>query len=128
MVTLPTQENIKLLKQLESGFKIKINWNKYIAKTTHQARSRYLDFLIVLGFQGVNGIFVLSFKDNNGRRKLLAILSSNCRNNRLCLTDGRNFLGQPTKNDLKTYDKIRKIARGQGNDYIKPTLNVQDGT
>ena len=33
VVTLPTQENIKLLKQLESGLKRTINWNKYIAKT-----------------------------------------------------------------------------------------------
>ena len=27
-----TQENIKLLKQLESGFKRTINWNKYHSK------------------------------------------------------------------------------------------------
>ena len=35
VVTLSTQENIKLLKQLESGFKRTINWNKYLAKTTN---------------------------------------------------------------------------------------------
>ena len=31
-VTLVTQENIKLLKQLESGFKRRNNWNKYHSK------------------------------------------------------------------------------------------------
>ena len=31
--------------------------------------------------------------------------------------DGRNFFGQPIKNDLKTYDNIRKIATVQGDDY-----------
>ena len=31
--------------------------------------------------------------------------------------DGRNFFDQPIKNDLKTYDNIRKIATGQGDDY-----------
>ena len=31
--------------------------------------------------------------------------------------DGRNFFGQSIKNDLKTYDNIRKIATGQGDDY-----------
>ena len=46
VVTLSTQENIKLLKQLESGFKRTINWNKYLAKATNQARNRYLDYLI----------------------------------------------------------------------------------
>ena len=29
IVILSTEDNIKLLKQLESGFKITINWNKY---------------------------------------------------------------------------------------------------
>ena len=54
IVTLSTQENIKFLKQLESGFKRTINWNKYLAKTTNQAKNRYLDFLIDPGFKGVN--------------------------------------------------------------------------
>ena len=37
-VTLSTQENIKLLKQLESSFKRIIYWNKYVAKTKNQAQ------------------------------------------------------------------------------------------
>ena len=43
IVTFSTQENRKLLKQLKSGFKRTINWNKYLAKTTNQSRNRYLD-------------------------------------------------------------------------------------
>ena len=62
VVTLLNQENIKLLKQLESGFKRTINWNKYLAKTTNQARNRYLDYLIYSSFQGVNRLFLLSFE------------------------------------------------------------------
>ena len=31
-VTLSTQDNVKLLKQLESGFKRTISWNKYLSK------------------------------------------------------------------------------------------------
>ena len=34
VVALSTQDNIKLFKQPESGFKIIINWNKYLSKTT----------------------------------------------------------------------------------------------
>ena len=33
------------------------------------------------------------------------------------IIDGRNFFDKPIKNDLKTYDKIRNIATGQGDDY-----------
>ena len=32
VVTLPTQENAKLLQQLKSGFKRTVNWNKYLSK------------------------------------------------------------------------------------------------
>ena len=30
--------------------------------------------------------------------------------------DGRKFFDQPIKNDLKTYDNIRKMSTGQGDD------------
>ena len=33
------------------------------------------------------------------------------------MIDGRNFLDQRTKNNLITYDNIRKIVIGQGDDY-----------
>ena len=33
------------------------------------------------------------------------------------MIDGRNFFDQPVKNDLRTYDNIRKSATGQGGDY-----------
>ena len=56
------KDNVKLLKQLESSFKRTINWNKYQFKKANQAQNRYLDFLIDPGFQGVNKLFVLSFK------------------------------------------------------------------
>ena len=36
VLTLSIQENIKLLKEVEFGFKRTINWNKYLTKTTNQ--------------------------------------------------------------------------------------------
>ena len=33
------------------------------------------------------------------------------------MTDGQSFFDQPVKNNLRTYDNIRKIATGQGDDY-----------
>ena len=66
VVTLSTQENIKLPKPLESGFKWTINWTKYLPKTLNQTWERCLDFLIDPSFQGVNRVFVLPFKDDEG--------------------------------------------------------------
>ena len=38
------------------------------------------------------------------------------------MIDGRNFFDQTVKNDLKTYDNIRKIATGQDDDYTTGCL------
>ena len=54
---------IKLLKQLESGFKRTINWDKYQLKVTEQVLNRYLDYLVYPSFQVVNRLFVLSFEN-----------------------------------------------------------------
>ena len=42
------------------------------------------------------------------------------------MIDGKNFFDQPIKNDKVTYENIRKIAIGQGDDY--PTGCLLDYT
>ena len=46
LLNLSTQDNVKLFKQLESGFKRTINWNKYLSKAKNEAQNRCLDVLI----------------------------------------------------------------------------------
>ena len=38
------------------------------------------------------------------------------------MIDGRSSFDQPVKNNLRTYDNIRKIVTGQGDDYISVCL------
>ena len=38
------------------------------------------------------------------------------------MIDGKNFFDQPINSDLKTYENIRKIATGQGDDYATGCL------
>ena len=38
------------------------------------------------------------------------------------MTDGQNFFDQPVKDYLRTYDNIRNIAIGQGDDYMASCL------
>ena len=35
---------------------------------------------------------------------------------------GQNFFNQPVKNNLRTYDNIRKVTIGQGHDYTNGCL------
>ena len=37
--------------------------------------------------------------------------------NYIVMIDGRNYFDQTVRNNLRTYDNIRKIATGQGDDY-----------
>ena len=66
-VTLSTQDNVKLLQQLESGFKRAINWNKYLSKPELLAQNPNLNHLIEPSFQGVNRLFILTFENDEQR-------------------------------------------------------------
>ena len=61
IVILSIRDNAKLLQQLKSGFKRTINWNEYESSIKTFTQNRYLNYLINPSFQGVNGLFVLSF-------------------------------------------------------------------
>ena len=67
LVILSNQDNVKLLQQLKYGFKRIINWNKYQSKISTEAQNQYLDFLINPSFHRINRLFVLYFKNENGR-------------------------------------------------------------
>ena len=83
LVTLSTQDNAKLLEQLKSGFKRKINWNKYQSKISTERSNQSSDYLIDPSFQGVNRLFVLSFENEGQRTKLQRILSSDSRDKKI---------------------------------------------
>ena len=79
VVTLSIQDNAKLLQQLNSGSKRRINWNEFQSKISTERPNQYLNYLIDSSFQEVNRPFNLSF-ENEAQR---AMLSSECRNKRL---------------------------------------------
>ena len=122
VVTLSTQENTKFFQQLKSGFKRVINWNKYLSKPELLAQNPNLNHLIEPSFQGVNRLFVLAFENDNHRisrkRYYLPIVEIKDYN---IMINGENFFDQPIKNKV-TYENIRKIATGQGDDYTTGCL------
>ena len=123
VVTLSTQENTKFLQQLKSGFKRIINWNKYLSKSELLAQNPNLNHLVEPSFQGVNRLFVLAFENDNDRtsddRYYLPTVKIKDYN---IVINGENFSDQPIKNNKITYDKITKVATGQGDDYTTGCL------
>ena len=65
VVTLPKEDDIKLLEQLKSGFERTIKWNKYRSQMAVQPQNNKLYYLIDPTFTGANRLFVLSFPRNN---------------------------------------------------------------
>ena len=123
VVTLSTLENAKFLQQLKSGFKRVINWNKYLLKPELLAQNPNLNHLVEPSFQGVNRNFVLAFENDDNRTSdnqyylpTVEIKDYNI------VINGENFFDQPIKNNKVTYDNIRKIATGQGDDYATGCL------
>ena len=116
VVAFSTQGKAKLLQQLKSSFKRIINWNKYLPKPELLAQNP--NHLVEPSFQGVNRLFVLAFEDDTQKasNKKYYPLNLEIKNYNLMI-DGKNFLDQPIKDNNVTYENIRKIATGQGDDY-----------
>ena len=118
VVTLSTQENNKFLQQLKSGFKRVINWNKYLSKPELMRRNPNLNHLVEPSFQGVNRLFVLAFEGDAQRIVHNGYYLPNVEiKDYNIMINGENFFDQPIKNNKVTYENIRKIATGQGDDY-----------
>ena len=77
-----------------------------------------LNHLVEPSFQGINRLFVWAFENDTQRtrskRYYLANLEIKDYN---VMIDRKNVFDQPIKNDKITYDNIRKITTGQGDDY-----------
>ena len=78
-----------------------------------QAQNQYLDYLINSSFQGVNRFFVLSFKNNTNRtgHKWYFLIKVEIKDYNVTIC-GQNIFDQPVKNNLRTYNNIRKITIG----------------
>ena len=117
-VTLSTQDNAKLLQQLKSGFKTTINWNKHQRKVSIEGVNQYLDFLIDPSVQGVNTLFVLSFENECDRKVHTGYYLPKVEiKDYSVIIDGKNVMDQPVKNNIRTYDNIRKVSTGQRDDF-----------
>ena len=139
IVTLSIKDNVKLTEQLNEEFKWPVYWNKYKTKI----ESKKLDNNNLTRFyQGVRRLFLHAFNNTTVDVANIPVNSNNNDdNNRVSwdsqrkyflprvnitnlnvLVNARNFYNQPINDQIKSYDKIRKIATGQGDDYTAGCL------
>ena len=123
VVTLSTQDNAKLLQQFKSDFKRVFNSNKYLSKPKLLAQNPNLNHLVEPSFQGVNRLFALAFENDDQRTITNGYYLPNVEiKNYNIMINGKNFFDQPITDNKVTYENIRKIATGQGDDYTTGCL------
>ena len=114
VVTLSKDDEIKLLTNLKSGFKIKIEWNKYRSQISTEPINNNLNILIDPTFTNVNRLFVLTYQvdaNNNDDRQsfsqfyLQRVMIKDVIINKLA------FFDLPIKNEEDAYEKIMDISK-----------------
>ena len=129
IVTLSIEDNSKLSKLLNEGFKRPIYWNEYKVtpnKTVEIAvgnREKHIRELLDSSCQGVKRLFVLAYDNTAGNNQVSVdsykkyFLPRVKMGNYNIEIDGRNFFNQPINDSIKQYYEIRKVSTGQGDDY-----------
>ena len=102
---------------MKSGSKRTVNQNKYQSKLTTKNRNQYLDYLNNPKFQGVNKLFVLSFKENAQQTRNTRYFFPNVeiKDYNVMIYGPKDF-AQSVKNDLRTFDNVRKNTIHNRND------------
>ena len=134
IVTLSIEDNSKLSKLLNEGFKRPIYWNEYkvtpnkIVEIVAVNEEKYIRELLDSGCQGVKRLFVLAYDNTEGNNqvsfdsyKKYFLPRVKIENYNIEL-DGINFYDQPINDSVKQNDEIRKISTGQGDDYTTGCL------
>ena len=135
IVTLSSEDNVKLSKLLSEGFKRPIYWNEYkvipnkIVETAIADEEKYIRELLDSSYQGVKRLFVLAYnnkENDNGQvsidsHKKYFLPRVKLENYNIEI-DGRSFYDQPINDSIKQYDEISKVSSGQGDDYITGCL------
>ena len=87
------------------------------------AQNPNLNHLVEPRFQGINRLFVLAYENDiqitSAKDYYLPIIEIKKCN---VMINGENILDQPIKNNKVTYENIRKISTGQGDDYTTGCL------
>ena len=134
VVTLNTNDNLKLKKLLSKGFQRSVFWNEYKSKIQTESERDANEnvtlrrILLDASFQGVSKLYVAAYGNTAGVNRI----DMNCHKKYALprinlakfnvLIDGRNFYDQPIGDEIRKYDELRKVTTGKGDDYTTGCL------
>ena len=124
IVALSIEDNSKLTKLLNEGFKRPIYRNEYKVipnKTVELAvinDVKYIRVLLDSSWQGVKRLFVFAYNNTAGNDQVSVdsykkyVLPTVKIDNYNIEINGRNFYDQPINDSIKQYDEVRKTSTG----------------
>ena len=122
VVTLKTEDNAKLSKLLNEGFKRSIYWNNYTICLKNYPQNGNIRERLDVSLQGVSKLFVLAYqrRDNDNYINETAFNKyfppkMKIKNYNIEI-DGRNFYDQAINDSIKQYSEVRKISARQSDD------------
>ena len=113
VVTLSVEDNVKLVKQLNEGFKRPVYWNKYkvidnkVVAIAAANAEKHIRELLDSSYQGVKRLFVLAYDNTAGNNQVSVdsfkkyFLPRFKIENYNIEIDGRNFYDQPINDSIK---------------------------
>ena len=117
VVTLPKDDEIKLLTNLKSGFTREIIWNKYRSQVSTEATNNNLNILIDPTFTNVNRLLVLAYQTADDRQSFYQFyLPKVMVKDFNVIINKSAFFDLPIKTEEEAYEKITDISKN--NEYI----------
>ena len=130
VVTLSTEDNVKLSTLLNEEFNRSIYWRKYkvtdniVVEIDAPNAEKHIRELLDSSYKGVKILFVLAYDNNqvsvhSFKKYFLPRVRIEKYNIEI---DGRNFYDQPINHSIKQYDLVKKVITGQREDYTTDCL------
>ena len=117
VVTLQTEYQNQLYKELKAGISIDFTWNKYRSHIINQTTTNNLNLLIDPIFNNANRLFVLAFSNEEDRRSFSKCYTPTVEiKDYNVIIDEEPFYEIPIKNKEETYKAITELIR---NDLLR---------
>ena len=117
VVTLQTEYQNQLYKDLKTGISIDFSMNKYRSQMINQTATNNLNVLIDPTFNNVNRLFVLAFPNEEDRRSFSKYYTPTVEiKDYNVIIDGEPFYEIPIKNKEETFKAITELIR---NDLLR---------
>ena len=117
VVTLQTEYQNQLYKELKTGISIDFTWNKYRSQIINQTTTNNLNLLIDPTFNNANRLFILAFSNEEDRRSFSKYYTPTVEiKDYNVIIDEEPFYEIPIKNKEETYKAITELIR---NDLLR---------